>query len=240
MTKQPMPLWKNFLFHLIPGFIITAVYLLLSNIITSSIIPKALFISISTLTLIPIAYIIMKKNSSKRKVINVIENREKIALWKMIFLGFISFIWAALAMTVLKEINLFFENTFFNWMSANFTFSDYLTNPEQYPKYMLIITWVVGVLTTSTLTPLIEEFYFRGFLLKKLERYKMWAVFLSALFFSLYHVFSPWMFLTRFIALLPMTYFVWKYKDIRIAILAHILLNLLGDSVSAIPIIFGS
>jgi len=44
--------------------------------------------------------------------------------------------------------------------------------------------------------------------------------------------------LVRVIAIMPMIFLVWKYKNIHIGIVFHVLLNLLGDTIAAIPIIF--
>jgi membrane protease YdiL (CAAX protease family) len=240
MKTKPMPLWKNFMLHIVPGIIITAVYILLSSVIVSPAIPKALLFYVSALVLIPTAYIILKLGSPTGKAIDAIGNKEKPAFWKALVFGVLAFVLAGLVMTLLKQLNNYIQNQLFGWMNDQFAVSDYLIHPERYSKNILIITWITGLLTTSTIVPIVEELYFRGYLLKELDRYKLGVVFLSALFFSLYHVFSPWMLLSRFIALLPMTYFIWKYKDIRIGIIAHVLLNLVGDSLSSMPIIFGA
>jgi membrane protease YdiL (CAAX protease family) len=240
MKTKAMPLWKNLILHIVPGMIISAVYILLSSVIVSSAIPRALLFYISGLVLIPVAYAILKVGSPTGKAVDAIGNREKPAFWKTLLLGVLAFLWAGLMMTAFKQMNNYIESHFFSWMSDRFAIADYVINPERYSQNIRIITWIVGILTTSTIAPMVEEVYFRGYLLKELDQYKMGAVFMSALFFSFYHVFSPWMLFSRFIALLPMTYFVWKWKDIRIGMVAHILLNLVGDSLFAIPIVFGS
>jgi membrane protease YdiL (CAAX protease family) len=239
MSSEPFSTWKNVVFHLAPGAAITAVYLIVSSFVASPIVPKALIFILSALVLIPIVYFIMKKNSASGKAMDAVAYREKQPTWKVIILGLIAFLWAALVMTAAKPLNTVIQNNVFGWMKDKFVMTDYLTAPESYPRYMLIITWAVGLLTSSTFLPIIEEYYFRGFLLKGLEKFGLGAVILSSFLFSLYHLFSPWLILTRFISLLPLTYFVWKFKDIRIGILAHVLLNIVGDSLFAIPIVFG-
>jgi membrane protease YdiL (CAAX protease family) len=235
-----MSLWKNFILHIIPGAIIAGVYLLLSSTITSPDVPRALLFYLSGLVLIPVVCILLKLGSPTKKAVDAVGYREKAALWKTILFGVLAFLWAGLAMTAFKQVNSYLQSNWFGWMSGKFDIADYLIHPERYSKSMLIVTWVVGLLTTSTIAPIAEEIYFRGYLLKELNSYKIGAVFLSALFFSLYHVFSPWMLFGRFIALLPLTFFVWKFRDVRIGIVAHVLLNLVGDSLFAVPIIFGA
>ena len=74
-----------------------------------------------------------------------------------------------------------------------------------------------------------EELYFRGFLLLRLAWMKGWAPVAEAFLFTLYHFWSPWQLVTRFLAVLPLVYFVNRKRDIRIGIGAHWLLNMLGS-----------
>lgn len=240
MTSKPIPFSRNILLHLLPGAIIATVYLLLVNLITTPQIPKALIFFLSGLVMIPVMLLIMKAYSKTGRVMDAVGFREKLPVFKMLLLALGSFLWAALIMTLSKQMNESILNNQFGWMKNAFVISDCLTNPGNYSKTMLIVTWAVGLVTTSTVLPFIEELYFRGFLLRSMGKYGISAVMISALLFSLYHLFSPWLVLSRFIAILPMTFFVWKYKDIRIGIVAHIVLNIVGDTLFAIPIVFGS
>ncbi len=239
MRVKPFSIGKSVLYHLIPGAAITAMFLIVVNLANSALIPKALLFNLSAFVMIPVMFFIMKKNSVTGKVMDAVAYQKKLMIWKMVLFGVIAFLWAALIMTAAKQLGASIQDHVFGWMKDPFVLTDYLTNPERYPRYMILITWIVGLLTSSILFPIIEEFYFRGFLLKGLEKYGFAAVIISSFLFSLYHLFSPWLLLTRFISILPMTYFVWKFKDIRIGILTHVLLNLIGDSLFAIPIVFG-
>jgi membrane protease YdiL (CAAX protease family) len=76
----------------------------------------------------------------------------------------------------------------------------------------------------------VEELYFRGYLLPRLARYGWWAPAINTVLFSLYHFFTPWQNLTRILALLPMVYAVWGRRDIRIGLGAHVMLNLASSA----------
>ncbi|MCK5128910.1 MAG: CPBP family intramembrane metalloprotease [Clostridiales bacterium] len=238
MSKS-MPLWKNVVFHLLPGAVIAAIYLLLSTIIKNELIPKILILYISGLFLLPIMYYIMKAYSPDGKIIKAVQYRNKLPFFKVLLFGVVAFLWAAFIGVVFNKLEIYIQINLFGWMADSFDYTGYFVNPDSYPKYMLILTWAVGLVTTSTLLPVVEEIYFRGFLLSKLEKYKFAAVLISALLFSMYHMISPWQIVTRFIAIIPMTYFIYKYKNISIGIVAHVLLNLIGDTILRIPIIFG-
>jgi membrane protease YdiL (CAAX protease family) len=50
----------------------------------------------------------------------------------------------------------------------------------------------------------------------------------NAVLFSLYHFWQPQIYLTLILALLPMTYVVSRTRDLRLAIVTHCLLNIVG------------
>jgi hypothetical protein len=76
--------------------------------------------------------------------------------------------------------------------------------------------------------PVVEELYFRGFLLPRLPVSARWAPLLNVGLFSLYHFFSPWQIVTRIVALTPMAYTVARQKNLMLGVWVHALLNTLG------------
>ena len=95
-----------------------------------------------------------------------------------------------------------------------------------YSKYSLIFTAILGIITNGIMAPVIEEIYFRGFLLPRIKFSPIWAVIINAALFSLYHFFSPWQFFSRFFMMVPMYYWVIKRQNIRFSLMAHIIGNL--------------
>lgn len=91
---------------------------------------------------------------------------------------------------------------------------------------------------TSILDPFVEELYFRGYLLLRIDRFKYWAPFIHTILFTVYHFWSPWLIPIRIIALLPMNYLVYWKKDVKIGVVTHVFLNLIGDSILIFPIFF--
>ncbi len=87
--------------------------------------------------------------------------------------------------------------------------------------------------------PLVEEQYFRGFLLPRISRFGIWSVVLNSLLFTLYHTWTPWLGFTRFLMLLPMVYAVWRLRSIRIGIWIHVLLNTIDVSLAIAALLFG-
>ena len=236
-------IYKSVFLHLFPGIVFTAILFLTCNFITDVTIPKALiFYALALLVLVPLFIIIIKINEKEKGTVNhfyeYITYLEKIPVWKVSGMVFLAGVWAVAIFVLGKPLNSFFQTHLFYWMGNKFNISDYLINPQNYSKRILVITWAVGLFSTSLIVPIFEEIYFRGYLLPRIERYKIFAPIIGAILFCLYHFFTPWMFLVRVIAIMPMILLVWKYKNIYIGIMCHVLLNLLGDTIAAIPIIF--
>lgn len=84
---------------------------------------------------------------------------------------------------------------------------------------------MIGVLLNGLLGPFVEELYFRGFLLPRMERLGKLAPVVNTVLFSLYHFFTPWENITRILAILPFVSVVYYKKNIRIGMVVHLSLN---------------
>jgi membrane protease YdiL (CAAX protease family) len=90
----------------------------------------------------------------------------------------------------------------------------------------------MNLIFNGFLAPVLEELYFRGYLLPRMESFGKAAPVANVVLFSLYHFWQPQIYLTLMIALLPMAYLVWKTQSIRLAIYTHCGLNILGALLS--------
>ena len=235
---------KSVFFHLLPGAIFTIILFFACTFIKNENIPKALIFYVLTLSILVPSFVVIikineRKNDTRKHFYEYIEYLEKIPLWKVLTMGLLALMWAVFIFVFFGEpINLFFKTHFFSWMGNAFNTTDYITNPQNYSKNILVITWAVGLISSSIIVPVFEEIYFRGYLLPRISRYHIFAPIIGTVLFCLYHFFTPWMFLTRVIAIILMNLLVWKFKNIYIGIICHVLLNVLGDSILTIPIIF--
>ena len=91
-----------------------------------------------------------------------------------------------------------------------------------------MITAILNLVLNGIAGPVVEELYFRGYLLPRLSRLKGWAALMSVLLFSLYHFFTPWQNVIRIIALVPMVYAVWWKRNIYLGMIVHCVGNTFG------------
>lgn len=100
--------------------------------------------------------------------------------------------------------------------------------PPEYSYELFQFTTPANILFFGIAFPWVEELYFRGFLLPRIRWMGWKAPVLNSALFALYHLWTPWLALTRFIFVLPMVWLVHHFRSIRIGIWAHCLLNTVG------------
>jgi membrane protease YdiL (CAAX protease family) len=90
------------------------------------------------------------------------------------------------------------------------------------------ITLGLAVILSGFVAPVVEELYFRGFLLPRMERWGWAAPVVNSLLFALYHFYFPGNVPGIFVVFLPIAYVVTLTKNWRIGAIVHILINLWG------------
>jgi len=74
----------------------------------------------------------------------------------------------------------------------------------------------------------LEEAYFRGFLLPRMPpSLGRTAPLVHTILFAAYHLWTPWLAPTRILGVLPLTYIALRTRSILPGIVAHITLNLI-------------
>lgn len=167
-----------------------------------------------------------KQLNGKFSLQRIVLYRNKSIPWvKTIVWSLPLFAWIAVVWYVIKPpINGFFIEHFFRWMPAYFFDEYFLKNLNQYSPAMLGTLGVLFTLSTS-FGGAVEELYFRGYLLPRMESLGSWAPLVNSVLFSLYHFWSPWEGVVRLIAMLPWFYAVWHTRNIYLALLVHFIIN---------------
>ncbi len=171
-----------------------------------------------------------KRINDKLTLKGVIMYSDKMPLGHFILLVVILLVWSFLILGAFSsKVDSYLVDKFFYWLPEYFFFTeDLVKNINQYSKPVLLITWLTGLIFSGLIGPLVEELYFRGYILPRQSHMKGWAPLINVILFSLYHFFTPWQNLSRIIALLPLVYVVWWKTNIHISIVTHCLLNIIG------------
>lgn len=70
----------------------------------------------------------------------------------------------------------------------------------------IVLGFVFALTFNGVVGPVVEELYFRGHLLPRIDRYGRWAPVLNTVLFSLYHFWTPWQNPAHILGILPMTW----------------------------------
>lgn len=118
--------------------------------------------------------------------------------------------------------------TFFAWLPDWFVRPIDLERVGDYSREAWLVTLVAYLALNGFVGPIVEELYFRGYLLPRMEWMGRWAPLVNVSLFSLYHFFSPWQLLGRILGFGPTVYAVrWK-ENVYLGMIVHCSLNTLG------------
>jgi uncharacterized protein len=113
------------------------------------------------------------------------------------------------------------------WLPEWFEMRD-LSMLALYSRPALLATFALYLLLNGIAAPIIEEMYFRGYLMPHLARFGRWTPLVEVALFTVYHIWQPYYWITQFFSMLPVVAAVsWK-RNIKLGIAVHMMLNLIG------------
>ena len=227
---QTTTMIQSALLHLAPGVLIALVYGLLASFFRPAGLPSLMAIAAAVpIAMVPaeLGFLLWQGRllNGRFSLKGVVQYHQRTPLPLAVGLILAGVIWAVLMSMLFASLDRLLMATLFGWLPPSYILVESL---NAYPKGILIANAVLQILVVGIAAPWIEELYFRGYLLPRIEWMKNWAPIFGALFFSLYHFWSPWNILSRFLSVLPMVAIVYWKKDLRLGIWTHCLLNSLS------------
>lgn len=195
------------LLHLLPGLPILLVAFVLSNPYWGPGLPFIISIYFAiAFGLIPtellILYFMARRDGKKIK--EIIHYTKRTSILKTILWVLPLYTILGLAFSALPAIEKP-QWTIFDWVPGWFRIN--VDGIKQQPS-LAWITIALAFLFNGLLGPLVEEIYFRGFLLPRMNKLGKLAPLINVVLFSFYHFFTPWENLTRILGTLPYVYAV--------------------------------
>jgi membrane protease YdiL (CAAX protease family) len=161
-----------------------------------------------------------KKKAGRFTLQGIISYRNPIPWWQYLVWPIIIVAVVGGTFKLLSPLDKFLLEKVFFWMpEVNYGLDG------NYSRTILIFTYSLFLIFNVFLAPLVEELYFRGYLLPRMKG--RFATILHSFLFSAIHVFTPWMIISRTLALLPLVFGV-KKKNIYIGMIVHMLGNAVG------------
>ena len=216
---------QSVLLHLLPGIFVECCYLLARKPITNLGYPSIVALILAfVVILIPfeLGYLLYqgKNKTGQFTLRGIVSYREGIAWWQYLIWASVIFIAIGAIFTLLKPVDAFLQVKLFSWMPEPGYGLD-----GMYSRKTLIVTYALVFIFVAVLSPLVEELYFRGYLLPRMKG--KYATLFHSFLCSAQHFFTPWMLISRTLGLLPLLFGV-KKKNIYVGIIVHILCNMIN------------
>jgi membrane protease YdiL (CAAX protease family) len=221
--------------HLVPGVLGTVFYVLSAPMAMRLGFPPllAIYSAIVVIIAFELGYLLAqgKQHTGRLSLPGVMLEQARLparqyAVWVPLVV-----VWAILASGLLAPLDMLVAHALFAWLPDWYLFADVPHYAALYTHSALILTLVVGLVLNGIAGPLVEELYFRGYLLPRLARFGHWAPLINVVLFSLYHFWSPWQFVSRVVVVLSWAYLAWWKRNITVGIISHCLLNFIGTLV---------
>jgi membrane protease YdiL (CAAX protease family) len=215
--------------HLFPGLLALAVFTLIARPVESLGYPSMMpwLISVS-LTLIPFElgylYYQGRQRNGRLSLDGVILYRQPLKAGQVVLWAVLTFL-AVLVLFILSgPVTNYLETVVFAWVPDWFMMDPGLEGGG-FSRSALLVLNIASVFVFMIGIPVVEEMYFRGYLLPRLAHLGLWAVVINAFLFALYHFTTPWGLVFRFLLALPLAYSAYRKQNILPAIIVHFIAN---------------
>jgi membrane protease YdiL (CAAX protease family) len=219
--------------HLVPGLIFAGVFFALSRLfirwgLTGYL---ALLVAIPV-CLVPVEIGVMllwgARTGGRNSLLETIGYRQRgTAVDYLVVPLFLFIFWSVLSIAV-APVSLYLETHLSVWLPAWATQASLIDGFASSNSTQQSITLGLAVILSGFVAPVVEELYFRGFLLPRMEQWGWAAPVVNSLLFAAYHFYFPGNVLGIFLAFVPISYVVVARKNWRIGVVVHCLFNLWG------------
>lgn len=239
---ESFSVWKTLILVCCAALAITAPYVVLSLLNALPEFPNIVIFSIAALVgsvAFQLGYILYynKKSHGDFRISKSLGLRatlgwKQLSIWTLILLVVVMGLFAAT-----QFVGVWLQSTLFAWLPVWYPLE---TDYSAYSVNVQYITYAIMFAIVGFVVPVVEEVFFRGFLMPRMKWAGKWVVPMNVILFAAYHIWSPWQFVTRLIAMLPLYYVVYKKQSMTLAILVHCLLNLLADVIMPVIMLLTS
>jgi CAAX protease family protein len=216
---------------LVPGALMTVVYVVIAPFIeTAGFPPIAALLVAILVVLVPfeLGVILRAGRGRPQRIRSVVPYRRPLPfrdwLWLVPVLIVAEFVGFGLSMAIEPTV----IDSLFAWLPDWFVRPIDPDRVGDYSREAWLATLAAYFALNGFVGPIVEELYFRGYLLPRMEWMGRWAALVNVSLFSLYHFWSPWQVFGRILGLAPTVYAVrWK-ENVYLGMVVHCTGNILG------------
>ena len=158
--------------HLLPGALMVAFYVVAGPVVRDLGLPSLMAIYLAILfVLIPfeLGYLLYRARKDGSSLGSVVQYREPVPRAHFVALVFGLLAWSGIFYVLIyPPLDTFFIENVFSWLPESFFLAE---DFSQYSTAALLITWAFGLVAIAIVGPIVEEVYFRGYLLPRISRF---------------------------------------------------------------------
>ncbi len=222
---------KSLALHVLPGLLIGALFMVSAPLAMQMGFPP-LFAMVTAGILVGLIFQLWhllsegRMRNSKWSLQGIVLYREPMPLWQYFVWIPLFTILAFIINGVTSPIGAALLNAL-PWLPAWFEMRD-LSMLASYSRPALLVTFALYLLLNGIAAPIIEEWYFRGYLMPRLSRVGRWTALIEVALFTVYHIWQPYYWITQFFSMLPIVAAVWWKRNVKLGIAVHMTLNIIG------------
>jgi CAAX protease family protein len=222
-------------YHLLPGVVILVVAIVFVPVAKAAGFPPIVGLLVGMLfgLSIQLGYLLWLcwKRNGRLSLAGVVVYRHRLPRWQYPLYAVAAVAWGAVVTFAATPIESAILKTVFGWVPAGFsaTTAADAASYSIYPRTILLITFGSLILINGVAAPIVEELYFRGYLMPRISRFRWKTPILEDALFALYHIWQPWAYVIILLTMISYIAPVFRRRNIYIGIWAHMSLNLLGN-----------
>jgi len=218
-------LWKTLFLHLAPGVPFTLAFLLAAWLMNRAggSTYLALILCIPLILVCEVGVLIVERrriNWSWRSII-VPRGSRRVSILDILLSVAAIYAIAEVAGALAIPSRMAILRAMTNWLPP---WAIFTSIPQGISAYTL---WL-GLFLSGLAASIVEELYYRAFLLPRIPVSGRWAPVVNAALHSICHFYTPWNYLVFFLAFLPLAYYVRLRGNLLPTIITHILFNSVG------------
>jgi len=216
---------QSILLHLVPGGLALGVYVAALPVVGRLGMPTIAALALSGLLgVLPVQLALLGRHRAQHPHEAVVQLTTRLPLRRVLGWMLLEVVLGALAFLLTGPLTGWLRAKASGWWPSSLIIDS--GTQQSYDTGALAATALLMLLGSVLAAPIVEECYFRGYLLPrmpaKLGRARPVA---HAALFAGYHLWTPWLIPTRLLAILPLTLIALRTRDVRIGIATHVILN---------------
>jgi membrane protease YdiL (CAAX protease family) len=220
---------RTLVLHLLPGVLVLVFFVAVAPLVRGIGFPPVMAVYLaSVFVIVPfeLGYLIYQARKNGTSLGNIVLYRQPVPKGQLVLIVVLLFVGGIIIGGLLTPVDFIVKENLFSWVPSGYdvTYGLY-GDVARFSTTALLVMWVFGLPVNVIAAPVVEEMYFRGYLLPRISRFGVWAPLLNTVLFSLYHFFNPFGFISRIGSFLPLAYGAWWKRSIYVSMIVHVLFN---------------